>query len=160
MGFRFELELLAIATMGAAAVVLLFAATVRFAVTRRLRQIREYVRDLQDDPSAPAPAFHSRELNELATIAAASRTPGWSPEPAFSSEHRMTVARNVRLAREYVDGITVLLEVSRQYSTPLPDAAIKNLHYLKRLLDEAGDSIGISPDESAVLTSTTSRTPL
>jgi hypothetical protein len=176
MGFRLGLELIAIAAIGIAiaasqwlsggnydarifviwsGVALLFAAAVRFAVNHPLRQIRAYMRKLQDDPDAPAPAFHDRELNALVMAAAASRTETWSPEPAFPPEHRIAAARNVRLAREYVDGITVLIEVSRQYSTPLPNTAIRNLHYLKRLLDEAGDSLEALPEEPAALTSTT-----
>jgi hypothetical protein len=45
--------------------------------------------------------------------------------------------RNIRLAREYVEGVTVLVEVSIQHKTPIPSAAAKNLRYLTRLLDDA-----------------------
>ena len=62
-------------------------------------------------------------------------------EPAKDQPDYSMVLSKVQLANEYAEGIGVLLEVSRQYGTAVPDAAAKNLRYLRRLLGEAEAAI-------------------
>jgi hypothetical protein len=58
-------------------------------------------------------------------------------EPACLPAEEPTALHKVRLAREYAEGIALLVEVSAQHQTPLPHAAVRNLRYLSRLLDQA-----------------------
>jgi len=46
------------------------------------------------------------------------------------------VARQVELARDHVEGITLLLQVSRLHSHSVPEAALRNLDFLGRKLEE------------------------
>ena len=51
------------------------------------------------------------------------------------------VARQVQLARDHVEGIRLLLEVSRLHAQSVPEAALRNLEFLGRKLEELGAAL-------------------
>jgi hypothetical protein len=113
-------------------VALVFAGAVDRAVTLPLQRLQLFALRLGKEPDPPKPQFRDTEWSELAdAVASASRAKIDRPVPSA------VAMRNVRLAREYVEGITLLLDVSRQHNTPLPTAATKNLVHMSSLLKEA-----------------------
>ena len=61
------------------------------------------------------------------------------PEPLCASAEQHRALCKVRLAKEYADGIALLVDVAALHQTPLPHAAVRNLRYLSRLLKQAED---------------------
>ncbi len=135
-------------------VVLLFAGAIDRAVTLPLQRTLHFALRLGRESEPPKPQFRDPEWSELAdAVTAASRAKVdrqlLPAEPRILPNHNSIVIRNVRLAKEYVEGVTVLLDVSRQYNTPLPIAATKNLAYMASLLSEAESALCRTPAPEA-----------
>ncbi len=46
------------------------------------------------------------------------------------------IVRRVRLSKEHAEGVSGLLEVARQYGQPVPEAAVRNLRFVSKTLQE------------------------
>lgn len=79
----------------------------------------------RDDPGALPPQHPATRILET---------------PPLSASESMALHK-VRLAREYAEGITLLVEVAAQHQTALPQAAVRNLRYLSRLLNQAEEDL-------------------
>jgi hypothetical protein len=123
--------------------VVLFAGAIDRAVTLPLQRTLHFALRLGRESDPPKPQFRDPEWSELVeAVAFASRA---KSEAGPSRDSDLVAIRNVRLAKEYVEGITVLLDVSRQHNTPLPIAATKNLAYMASLLSEAESALCCAP---------------